>query len=414
MRTGWWHMQAGEIVQVLMSPEGRADPYPYYEAARALGPVAHIDGPFYLVTGYEEANAALRSPAFGKLRADDPNITAEIDEHPSLRSIGLSVLSANPPDHTRMRRLMAAVFTPRRTAGLEPAIDATVDRLLDEMAKEGADGSPVDFMERFAFPLPVSVICELLGVPPQDRPRFRPLAHDLTASLELMSDFSELGPANAATLELEEYFRELTARRRAEPQDDLVSALVQESDDPDGTLSEAELIANLVLLLVAGFETTTNLLGNGLALLFEQPAMAAGLREGRPPVADFVEEVLRFDSPVQLTSRVTYEKDVRLGGVELPMNAEVLLLLGAANRDPRRYTDPGTFDPSRPDVQPLSFGAGAHFCLGSALARLEAATAFRRLLTRFPDLAPAADQIPVRRDRLVLRGYHTLPVVLGS
>jgi len=407
-------MQAGEIVQILMSPEGRADPYPHYEAARALGPVAHIDGPFYLVTGYEEANAALRNPAFGKLRAEDPAIVAVLEEHPSLGSLGQSILSANPPDHTRMRRLMAAVFTPRRTAGLEPAIAATVDRLLDEIAKEGADGRAVDFMERFAFPLPVSVICELLGVPPQDRPRFRPLAHDLTASLELMNDFSELGPADVATVELEEYFRELTARRRAEPRDDLISALVQESDDPDGKLSEAELIANLVLLLVAGFETTTNLLGNGLAILFGRPEIAGGLREGRLPVSDFVEEVLRFDSPVQLTSRIVDEKDVRLGGVELPVGAEVMLLLGAANHDPRRYADPGTFDPLRPDVQPLSFGAGVHFCLGSALARLEAATAFPRLLARFPGLAPAAGQIPVRRDRLVLRGYHTLPVVLGN
>ena len=408
-------MHAGEILQILMSPEGRADPYPHYEAARALGPVAHIDGPFYLCTGYEESNAALRNPVFSKLRANDPAIGAVIDEHPSLRSMSLSVLSAaNPPDHTRMRRLMAAVFTPRRTAGLEPAIAATVDRLLDEIAKEGADGSAVDFMERFAFPLPVSVICELLGVPQEDRPRFRPLAHDLTASLELVNDYSELAPADAATLELEEYFRELTARRRAQPRDDLISALVQESDDPHGRLSEAELIANLILLLVAGFETTTNLLGNGLAILFERPATAAGLREGRLQVADFVEEVLRFDSPVQLTSRVVYEEDVRLGGVELPVNAEVLLLLGAANRDPRRYADPGAFDPLRPDNQPLSFGAGAHFCLGSALARLEAATAFPRLLARFPGLAPAAGQTPVRRDRLVLRGFHTLPVTLGG
>ena len=396
-----------------MSSEGRADPYPLYEAARALGPVAHIDGSYYLVTGYEEANAALRNPAFGKLRPDDPAVATLVEEHASIRSFGASMLDTNPPEHTRTRRLMSAVFTPRRTAGLEPAIAATVDGLLDEIAKEGVGGSPVDFMERFAFPLPVSVICELLGVPPADRPRFRPLAHDLTASLELVADFDELASADAATLELEEYFRDLVARRRADPRDDLISALAQESDDPHGGLSEDELIANLILLLVAGFETTTNLFGNGLAILFDRPATAAGLREGRLPVADFVEEVLRFDSPVQLTSRVTYGNDTRLGGVELPPSAEVMLLIGAANRDPRRYADPGTFDPLRPDNQPLSFGAGAHFCLGSALARLEAASAFPRLLARFPGLAPAAGQTPVRRDRLVLRGYHTLPVTLG-
>ncbi len=407
-------MDAAEIVTVLMSPEGRVDPYPYYAKARELGPVAHIDGPFYFCTGYDEVNAALRNPAFRKFESQDPLVLQEFEKHASLASTGRSILAANPPDHTRMRRLMAAVFTARRTAGLEPAIAATVDQLLDAMAAAGADGSPVDFMERFAFPLPVSVICELLGVPAEDRPRFRPLAHDLTASLELMNDFSGLGPADAATVELEEYFRELIARRRAGPRDDLISALVHESDEPGGRLSEDELLANLILLLVAGFETTTNLLGNGLAILFERPDVAAGLREGRLPVAGFVEEVLRFDSPVQLTSRVTAEAGARLGGARIPGNSEVLLLLGAANRDPRRYADPETFDPLRPDNQPLSFGAGTHFCLGSALARLEAAAAFPRLLARFPGLSPAPGQTPTRRDRLVLRGYHTLPVSLGG
>jgi cytochrome P450 len=407
-------VQAAEIIGVLMSPEGRADPYPYYEKARELGPVAHVDAHFYMCTGYDEVNTALRSPAFGKLRMDDPTMVEAIAAHPSIASDSRSILAANPPDHTRMRRLMGAVFTPRRAAGLEPAIAVTVEKLLDAMALEGVDGAPVDFMERFAYSLPVSVICELLGVPAQDRPRFRPLAHDVTGSLELIDDLTRLGPADAATLELEEYFRELADRRRAEPRDDLVSALVQESDDPDGALSEGELIANLILLLVAGFETTTNLLGNGLALLFERPKVAQGLREGRLPVEDFIEEVLRFDSPVQLTSRVATEAGARLGGVEIPGKAEVLLMLGAANRDPRRYFDPDVFDPLRPDTQPLSFGAGAHFCLGQALARLEATVAFPRLLARFPELAPAPGQVPTRQDRLTLRGYDTLPVAVGG
>jgi cytochrome P450 len=407
-------VEATEIIGVLMTPEGRVDPYPYYEKARELGPVVSITGPFYLCTGYDEINAVLRSPAFGKRRADDPLIAAAAAEHPSIASDNRSVVAVNPPDHTRMRRLMAAVFTPRRTAGLEPAVVTTVERLLDDMAAEGADGAPVDFMDRFAFRLPVSVICELLGVPAEDRPRFRPLAHDLTSMLEMSADLSGLGPADAATLELEEYFRDLADRRRAEPRDDLISALVQESDDPGGKLSEQELIANLILLLVAGFETTTNLLGNGLAILFERPQVAQGLCEGRLSVANFVEEVLRFDPPVQITSRVAPDGGTRLGGVEISGGAELLLLFGAANRDPRRYPDADAFDPLRPDVQPLSFGAGAHFCLGQALARLEATTAFARLLARFPGLAPAPGRPPTRRDRLVLRGYDTIPVAVGG
>jgi cytochrome P450 len=400
-----------EIIGALMSEPGRTDPYPLYARARELGPLPCIQEGFYLTTSYAEANRVLRDPAFGQIDSDAPGIS-EAMTHASIAHFRNSILEMNPPRHTRVRRLMSAAFTPRRTAGLESAIAAVVDSLAEDLAALGADGSPVDFMEHFAFRLPVSVICELIGVPAEDRPRFRPLAHALSASLELMQDFSGLGPADAAAEEVAEYFTKLIELRRAEPRDDLVSALVQHTDGPDGLMTDEELLGNLLLLLVAGFETTTSLLGSGLKILFERPALRAGLADGRLPVAGFVEEVLRYESPVQLTSRTVVQPGVELAGKRMPPGAEVMLLLGAANRDPERFVDPDTFDPMRADNQPLSFGAGAHFCLGAALARLEAAVAFPRLLTRLPAIAPGAEP-PTRRDRLVLRGYDTLPVTVA-
>jgi cytochrome P450 len=308
---------------------------------------------------------------------------------------------------------MSAVFTPRRTAALGPAIERMVESLLDAMAQQGADGQPVDFMEEFAFRMPVAVVGELLGMPEADRYRFRQLAYDLAASMELISDPATLAPADAAAVELSEYFTALIASRRAKPADDLTTALVQQTDAEDGNLSGEELLSNLILLLFAGFETTTNLLGNGLALLFDRPDLSAGLRAGTVPVAGFVEESLRFDAPVQLTSREARTDGLEVGGIPVPRGSEVLLLLGAANHDPARFTDPGAFDPARPDNQPLSFGAGAHYCLGAALARLEATTAFPELLRRFPKLAPAEGVERIRSDRLVLRGFRTLPVTVA-
>lgn len=400
------------IIGELFTEAGRADPYPLYVKLHELGPASQVDGPFFVANAYHEVNSVLRNPGFGKW-AQNQESWPELADHPSLTRFSKSILDTNPPDHTRVRRLMATVFTPRRAAALTPAIAGIVGKLLDQMAESGADGSPVDFMDLFAFRVPVSVICELIGIPEPDRYRFRGLMQDLAITLELINDLSVLGPADAATLEIEEYFTALIAERRAAPRDDLISALIHDADEGDGRLSEEELLSNLVLLLLAGFETTTNLIGNGLAVLFERPQLAAGLRDGTIPAAGFVEEVLRFDSPVQLTSRLAMTDGLQVAGIPVPKGSEVMLLLGAANWDPARFPEPERFDPARPDNQPLSFGAGAHFCLGAALARLEAATAFPLLLDRFPGLAPAADAERIRNDRLVLRGYQTFPVVVS-
>lgn len=402
-----------EILGALFTAEGRADPYPLYAAARPLGPVFAVpEFGMTVCTGYEVSNAVLRSADFGKFDLEQ-NLASWPEPVPpggSVDTIGRSILEANPPDHRRVRSLISSAFTPRRIAGLEPAIARVAGHLLDELARRGADGAPVDFMEHFAFRFPVTVICELLGVPEQDRERFRPLAHDLTIALELVDDFAKLAPADAAAVELRAYFEKLAAERRAEPADDLVSALVQVNSADDGRLSDRELIANLTLLLVAGFETTTNLLGNGLELALRREPVAAGLHGGGIPVAGFVEEVLRFDSPVQVTARVSLSDEARIGEHRIRRGEEVLLLIGAANRDPARFADPEAFDPLRPDSAPLSFGGGIHYCLGQGLARLEARIAFEQLFRRFPRMRLAAE--PVRSDRLVLRGYRTLEVTL--
>jgi cytochrome P450 len=406
------HRAASAIIDALTAPAGRADPFPLYATAHELGPVSAITDGWFLVCGYDAVSQVLRHPGFG---LPDPAESRPGDGE--LSSLSRSILRANPPDHPRMRSLISQVFTPRRTAALQPAIEAAVDALLDRLAEAGADGQPVDFMDRFAFQLPVTVICELLGVPGADRDRFRPLAADLTQALELSAGPAgpaDPGPAAAAARELAGYFTALIAQRRAHPADDLIGALVAACDADDSRLSEEELLANLILLLVAGFETTTSLLGNGLALLFDRPETAAALRSGSLAVSAFIEEVLRYDSPVQLITRQARAENLSVAGRPVPAGSQLILLIGAANRDPARYVDPGRFDPARTDVRPLSFGGGPHICLGNSLARLEAAVAFPRLLARFPMIGAASGPPAGRRDRLVLRGYETLPVVVAS
>ncbi|HEU5028001.1 MAG TPA: cytochrome P450 [Spirillospora sp.] len=424
----WEPMQPGsraaEIISALMTPEGRADPFSLYAQAHAAGPVSTITDGWFLASGYTAVDRVLRDPDFGpadRPRQDPDGMAGD------LPSMSRSILWANPPDHGRMRSLISRVFTARRVAALRPAIEETVDDLLDGLAAATADGRPADFMDRFAFPLPITVICELLGVPVTDRDRFRPLAADLTQALELPALTSPPatpdpggaggpdgpdGPVGAAARELAEYFTQLIGERRASPRGDLLSALVAARDTDEGRLSDEELLANLILLLVAGFETTANLLGNGLAALLDHPGVMAELRTGQSAISGFIEEVLRHDSPVQVTTRTARTDDLTIDGMPIPRGGNVVLLIGAANRDPARYRDPDRFDPVRPDIKPLSFGAGPHICLGNNLARLEAAIAFPRLLARFPKISPVPETPRTRRDRLVLRGLQTLPIHL--
>lgn len=407
-------MDASEAVALLMSPLGRIDPYPTYERLRAHGPVVQTAAGFFVVTGYTEADTVLRNARLAFEVMDDElrdDVFPHWQDSPAMKSIARSMIRANPPNHGRMRRLAAGAFTPRRIAALREVVTAQADELADEMIRAGRDGAPVDFMGSFAYPLPVAVICALLGVPAADWARFRGWASDLTAVLEPEITPQELTVADAGASELRDYFTELIAQRRRAPADDLTTALVQTHDADGDRLSGEELLANLVLLLVAGFETTTNLLGNGLVVLLAHPDSATALRDQPELAPGYVDELLRYDSPVQLTTR-TVRESVLLAGVELPAGSWVLVLLGAANRDPERFTDPTRFDPGRAQSPPLSFGAGAHYCLGAGLARLEAQVAFPLLLRRLPELALAGE--PTRRNRLTLRGYETLPVTVSA
>ncbi|SCL29619.1 Cytochrome P450 [Micromonospora inyonensis] len=266
-------------------------------------------------------------------------------------------------------------------------------------------------MDEFAYPLPIGVICALLGVPEADREAFRGWTVDFAAVLEPEISEAELAVADRGAVALRDYFRDLVEARRRAPADDLTTALVQAHDAEAGRLTGDELLANLVILLAAGFETTTNLLGNGLVVLLRHPRHAAALRDDPAFAGEYVEELLRIDSPVQVTSRKA-TVPVTPGGVPVPAGGRVLLLLGAGNRDPERFAEPGRFDPTRPHNQPLSFGGGPHYCLGAALARLEAQVAFPLLLRELPGLALAGE--PRHRTRLTLRGYATLPMTVNA
>lgn len=398
-----------EILTGLGTPAGRANPYPLFAALHEIGEAVEAGPGEVVVVGYDAISSVLRDPGF--LVSDESYFDQMFPgwrAHPVLVQCADWILNLNAPRHSRIRSLIARAFTPRRIAGLEPAIARLADGLLDAMADRGADGSAVEFMHDFGYLLPVTVICELIGIPEPDREGFRPLARDLAGIFEV-TDSETMAAIDAAATELLAYFTGLAASRRARPRDDLLSDLLAVSDSGSGRLTGAELLHNLTLLLVAGFETTTNLLGNGLNIVLHDPRAGDAVRDGSVPPAAFVDEVLRFDSPVQLTSRIGY--DTKVGGVVVSPGTGVTTLLGAGNRDPRRFTAPDRFDPLRPDGGPLSFGGGAHFCVGAALARLEGTVVFPRLLSRFPRIAAAGE--PVRRDRFVLRGFDELPVTLA-
>jgi cytochrome P450 len=387
-----------------LSGQGWLDPYPVYDEIRAHGPLVRAQEHFYVVSGYGAADTLLRDP---RMLVPDHELGKLLGGDDSEPLIGVSMLRSNPPDYTRMRRLAAGAFTPRRVEAMRAAVTEQATTLTRYLAHLGKSGEVFDFVTEFGYPLPIRVICALLGVPSTDQHWFREQAVALTATLEPALTEAEFDAAARARARLGLYFTDLVTARRAHPRDDLVTALTLAHDGDGATLSRDELISNLVLLLVAGFETTTNLLSNGLAILLERPDLVSALRVNPGLAGAFVEEVLRHDSPVQLTSRWCRE-EVAIEGRTIEPYSQLLVLLGAANRDPARYARPADFDPYRPAIAPLSFGAGGHYCLGAALARMEAQVAFPLLVTMLPRLALAGP--PLRRARLTLRGYVEVPV----
>ncbi|WP_410587720.1 cytochrome P450 [Amycolatopsis sp. lyj-23] len=392
----------------LFSAERRPDPYPHYRRWRERLPVAAIGERMFAVSGLAEATQVLRDPAFGHPEPEYLDPADRLPDQPVDESgrVVRAFLSLNPPDHTRLRRLVSKAFTPRMVEQLAPRIEEITAALID--------GAPdrFDLMTALAKPLPVEVIAELLGVPLDDRERFAEWSHAMARALDppFLQHPETVAPAVRARQSFVAYFRELAARRRREPGEDLLSALVAVSDAGD-VLSEGELLVTLTLLLIAGHETTTNLIGNGALALLRGPDGLKPLGTDGENAARVVEEVLRYDSPAQLTARTALH-DTALGELAVPSGSQVIVLLGAANRDPATGPAPDTFDPAREPGRHLAFGQGIHFCLGAPLARLEARIAFRELARRRPDLSLAGT--PEWNPTTTLRGLSTLPVTSGA
>lgn len=404
-------MDADSIVAELYTEAARHDPNPWYAKLHELGTVSALDpasgGYTAVANGFDAAAGVLRDPRFVKGLGPKDKL-----HHPVLATLSRSMMFSLEPDHGRMRKLFNKIFTARRVLGLEQALLEAIDGLLDRVAELGADGREVDIVAEFGYLFPTNVIGFLLGLPDADLAFFRERARRMDRYLDLGGKSAErLASADEAVLELTEYYEGLIADRRARPGTDLVSDLVGLIDSGDDRITDEELVANLVVLLNASFVTTMNMIGNGLLPLLARPDLVDRIRADADVASRCVEEVLRYESPVQLLTRVAAE-DVELDGVPIPQGGIVLVLLGAANRDPRKHVHPDTFDPDRPDLGHLSFGAGGYFCLGAALSRLEGRLAFPRLFDRFPGLTLAGE--PTRSDGFLLRGYSVIPVTTGG
>jgi len=361
-----------------------------------------------VLSRHADASLVMRDKRFGKdyverqIRRYGPKIM----EEPVFRSMSHWMLQQDPPDHTRLRGLVVKAFTARRVEDMRPRIQHIVDQTIDAVIAQGH----MDLIEDFAFRLPVTIICDMLGIPEDHREVFYKSSRDggrLLDPVPLTPD--EIKQGNAGNMMAQMYFQQLFELRRKTPADDLITQLLQAEED-GSKLTNEELTANIILLFGAGHETTVNLIGNGLLALHRNPDQMALLKSNPALITNAIEEFLRYDSSVQMTGRVTLEDIEDLGGKRIPKGESVLCLLGSANRDPAVYPDrPDQLDITRPNVRPLSFGGGIHFCLGAQLARIEAEVAISTLLRRLPELKLDDAENPRWRPTFVLRGLKEMP-----
>lgn len=390
-------------------PAFQANPYPTYAWLRENEPISYhqdSEGECYWLTRHEHVAAVLRDSRLSAAREIGGMMEPGVPE--KFRRLGAllshMMLNKDEPDHMRLRGLVNKAFTPRIVERLRPRVESIVDDLLGAVATRGQ--RRMDIIRDLATPLPVIVIAELLGVPINDQGRFKTWSDDIAVVLDGSVRGSGLPAAADSAAELSEYLRAVVVQRRQEPREDLISRMIAARDHNDA-LSDDELVANCILLLLAGHETTTNLIGNGALALMRHPDQLERLRRDPTLAASAVEECLRYDAPVQLTSREPLE-DLELFGVKFPKGIEIDVIIGSANRDERRFENADQLDIGR-DAHHVSFGHGAHFCLGAPLARLEGEIALGRLAKRLPELALDTDDL-VWRPGLVLRGLQSLPV----
>jgi cytochrome P450 len=386
-------------------PEFHADPYPAYRRLRELDPVHQTPLGLWVLTRYDDVLMVLRDARFGR-EGFAPLLEAAYGSAGDAGALPRSMLFQDPPDHTRLRSLVSKAFTPRVIEGMRPHIQEIVDRLLNAVE----DKRGMDLIEDLAYPLPVTVICEMLGVPVGDHPAIRQWSAAVARSLDalgLAASDEVVERGRAGRRALGEYFRRLVPERRRHLENDLLSALIVAEEQGD-KLSEGELISTCILLFIAGHETTVNLIGNGVLALLRHPDQLRLLREEPDLITSAIEELLRYDSPVQRTARVTSER-VEVGGRMIEKGAMVVAAIGAANRDPAHFSDPDRLDIGRRDNRHLSFGFGIHFCLGAPLARVEGQVAIGTLLRRRPRLELATDT-PEWRESSTLRGLKALPL----
>ncbi|MGE4608201.1 MAG: cytochrome P450 [Myxococcota bacterium] len=388
-------------------PSFRTDPYPHYQVLREQHP-AYVHRVFrsLILSRHTDISRILKDPTFSV----DRSRMFEFPPFGAMRAdfkkaVLSSLLMTDPPDHTRIRNLVNKAFTPRRVDALRPRIQAIVDELLESL---GERGEP-DFVRDFAVPMPITVIAELLGVPAADRERFKNWSTVLGALLDPLASLHGLAELEASFVDMVGYFEELFEQRRREPRDDLMSALVTVEEEGD-KLNASELLSVCALILGAGHETTTNLLGNAVVALLRNPGERKRLMDDPGLIGSAVDEFLRYDGPVQVTDRIATQP-LEVCGHRLDRGSPVILVLGAGNRDPRVFENPDQLDLGRTENRHLSFGQGMHFCLGAQLARAEAQIAVNSLLARYPDFSGNPDP-PSWRPSFVLRGPSAVPLRL--